>query len=76
MHSPIVPMRDHFGPNILDGRRPPSSAIASIPEDAVYSRGLFGAELADRLWGLPELKVTRPSLDSMAVCRLTVRLFF
>ncbi|CAI4233264.1 unnamed protein product [Auanema sp. JU1783] len=56
LNSPFVPQRRRFGPVILD-------------EDIVYARILLSGELADRLWGLPELGRTRPSLDTAAICR-------
>ncbi|CAA88545.2 Protein upregulated in glial subsets pugs-5 [Caenorhabditis elegans] len=56
VRSPFVPKRNFFGPSILD-------------EDAAYARAIYQFDLADRLWGLPELSVTRPSLDTLGVCR-------
>ncbi|CAD6187545.1 unnamed protein product [Caenorhabditis auriculariae] len=38
-------------------------------DDATYARAIYGYELADELWGLPELIATRPSLDSIGICR-------
>lgn len=42
-------------------------------EDAVYARIVYGTEYADRLWGLPEVVVSRPLLDPAAVCLIRVR---
>ncbi|CAI5454870.1 unnamed protein product [Caenorhabditis angaria] len=53
--SPFVPKRNFFGPTLLD-------------EDASYARAIYQFDLADRLWGLPELTITRPSLDTLGVC--------
>ncbi|CAL2049198.1 unnamed protein product [Caenorhabditis brenneri] len=55
VRSPFVPKRNFFGPSILD-------------EDAAYARAIYQFDLADRLWGLPELSITRPSLDTLGVC--------
>ncbi|KAF1747016.1 hypothetical protein GCK72_023474 [Caenorhabditis remanei] len=55
VRSPFVPKRNFFGPSLLD-------------EDAAYARAIYQFDLADRLWGLPELSITRPSLDSLGVC--------
>uniref|UniRef100_A0A8R1I6C6 DUF19 domain-containing protein n=1 Tax=Caenorhabditis japonica TaxID=281687 RepID=A0A8R1I6C6_CAEJA len=55
VRSPFVPKRNFFGPSLLD-------------EDAAYARAIYQFDLADRLWGLPELSITRPSLDTLGVC--------
>ncbi|KHN73495.1 Uncharacterized protein R07B1.8 [Toxocara canis] len=56
----------------------PDLSSLIIDEDAVYAHIVYGVEYANRLWGLPEIAITRPSLDSTAVClvRETTRRVF